>query len=70
MPPIRKSAGGIMFSGVRPSVRESRYREISRTPGWISIIYTWPKGAPWRDEQILGEIRPRSEVNELGLNML
>ena len=34
MHPTSKGARGIMFSGY-PSVRESCYREISRTPGWF-----------------------------------
>ena len=43
MPPTRKGARGIMFSGC-PSVRESRYREISRTTWWI-FYHTWPSGS-------------------------
>ena len=39
---LHKGAGGIMFSGcpsVHPSVWESRYRDIWRTPWWIFIIH-------------------------------
>ena len=38
MPPTRRAPEALCFRVVRPSVRESRKHDISRTPWWIFII--------------------------------
>ena len=63
-----------MFSGC-PSIRESRYREISRIRLGGFIYHTCARGAPCRIDELIrmwarsAKVQ-RSKVNELGLNML
>ena len=47
MPPTRKGAGGIMFSGC-PSVRTGISLPQNLKNPWVDFYHTWPRGAPWR----------------------
>ena len=74
MPPTRKGAGGIMFSGC-PSIRTGISLPRNLKNPWVDFYHTWPRGAPWGvDELIRFWARSAhgqwSKVNELGLNML
>ena len=52
MPPTRKGAGGIMFSGC-PSIRTGISLPRNLKNPWVDFYHTWPRGAPWGVDELI-----------------
>ena len=66
MPPIRKGAGGIMFSGC-PSVRTGISLTQNLKNPWVDFYHTWPRGAPWWVDELI-RFMARSTQGQRSMN--
>ena len=72
MPPTRRAPEALCFRVVRPPVRMGISLTRNLKNPWVDFYHTWPRGAPWRVDELIrfwarsaqGQM---SKVNELGL---
>ena len=73
--PVGRRRHYVFGLSVHPSVRTRISLTRNLKNPWVDFYHTWPRGAPWRVDELIrfwarSAQRQRSEVNELGLNML